>query len=197
MTSMFDLGPAARQMTRLLDSVSDRQLDDRTPCPDYTVGDLIEHIGGLALAFTWAAAKDAGAGTSQRPSGDASRLGEDWRARIPEQLSGLEQAWRDPDAWQGMTRAGGIDLPSEVAGQVAINELVIHGWDLARASNQDYAIDARSLEACLNFVTAMSDQGEEAGRDGLFGPVVPVSDDAPDLDRAIGLSGRDPGWVSR
>lgn len=30
--------------------------------------------------------------------------------------------------------------------------------------------------------------------EGVFGPVVPVLDDAPLLDRVIGLSGRDPGW---
>lgn len=196
MTSKIALGPAAQQMSKLLGGVTDAQLSGRTPCPDYTLGDLIEHVGGLALAFTSAATKDNATANSQGPSGDVSRLGPDWRTRIPEQLTGLAQAWRDPDAWQGMTRAGGIDLPAEVAGQVALNELVIHGWDLARASRQDFVVDAKTLEATLAFVTAMSQPGEEAGRAGLFGPVIAVPDDAPALDRAIGLSGRDPSWAS-
>jgi hypothetical protein len=41
----------------------------------------------------------------------------------------------------------------------------------------------------------MSVPGEEASREGLFGPVVDVRDDAPRLDRVLGLSGRDPSWT--
>lgn len=41
-------------------------------------------------------------------------------------------AWKDPAAWTGMTRAGGVDLPGEIAAAVAADELVLHGWDLAR-----------------------------------------------------------------
>ena len=66
-------------------------------------------------------------------SGDASRLVDDWRSRIPRDLAALAAAWRDPEAWTGMTRAGGIDLPGEIAGVVALDELVVHGWDVARA----------------------------------------------------------------
>lgn len=194
MTSMLDLRPAAAYMATLLDGVADDQLAGPTPCPAYSLGDLVDHVGGLALAFTSAATKDVGAGTGQGPSGDAARLGEGWRARISGQLHALAQAWRDPDAWQGMTQAGGVDLPGEVAGQVALNELVIHGWDVARATGQPFHCDPDSLDATMAFVSAMSVPGEEAGREGLFGPVVEVPDSAPSIDRVIGLSGRHPGW---
>lgn len=85
-----------------------------------------------------------------------SRLGGNWRSRIPEQLARLAEAWRDPAAWTGMTQAGRIDLPGDVAGRVALNELVIHGRDVARASNQDFTVDPRSLEASMDFAAAMS-----------------------------------------
>ena len=94
-----------------------------------------------------------------------------------------------------MTRAGGIDLPGEIAGIVALNELVVHGWDVARASGQDYDVDPVSLEAAHGFVAQFSGPGQEASRAGLFGPVVDVAADAPLLDRVIGMSGRDPGWA--
>lgn len=191
---MLDLTPAARQMATLVSGVTDEQLADRTPCPDYTLGDLIDHVGGLAQAFANAATKNLGDSAAQAPPGDASRLGDAWRTRIAGQLAELAAAWQDPAAWEGMTRAGGVDLPADVAGQVALNELVIHGWDIARASRQPYRCDPQALEASLDFVTAMSVPGEEAAREGLFGPVVPVPDDAPRLDRVAGLSGRDPNW---
>jgi uncharacterized protein (TIGR03086 family) len=189
-----DLTPAAQRLGDLVSDVDDDMLDAPTPCPDYTVGDLVDHVGGAALAFTGAAVKDMGDVTASGPSGDASRLGDDWRTRIPRDLTSLGQAWRDPDAWTGMTRAGGIELPGEVAGLVALDELVLHGWDIARATGQEYDCDLPSLEAVHGFVEQFSGPGQEAAREGLFGPVVDVPAAAPLLDRVVGLAGRDPAW---
>lgn len=190
----LDLGPATRRMADLLSGVDDGQLGGPTPCPNYSLGDLVEHVDGLALAFTAAATKDTAEMGSKGPSGDASRLAADWRSRIPENLAALAEAWRDPAAWTGMTRAGGVDLPGEVAGLVALDELVLHAWDIARASGQAYDPDREALEAVHGFVAEFSGPGQESQREGLFGPVVDVADDAPLLDRVVGLAGRDPGW---
>jgi uncharacterized protein (TIGR03086 family) len=192
--TMVELGPAAERMAGLIEGVPDVLLGGPTPCPKYTLGDLVDHVSSLTLAFTAAARKDTGATRAGRARGDASRLGDDWRDRIPRDLAALAEAWRDPAAWTGMTRAGGIDLPGEVAGMVALDELVIHGWDVARASGQPYDSDHESLEAVHGFVAQMSGPEREQAREGLFGPEVPVPDDAPLLDRVIGLTGRDPAW---
>jgi len=192
--SPVDLEPAVRRLADLVSSVPDDLLVAPTPCPAYTLGDLVEHVGGAASAFTGAAVKDLGDATSQGPSGDASRLTDDWRSRIPRDLAGLAEAWRDPAAWTGMTKAGGVDLPGEVAGLVALDEVVVHGWDVARATGQPYECDTPSVEAVHGFVAQFSEPGMEEARAGLFGPVVEVPDDAPLLDRVIGLTGRDPGW---
>jgi uncharacterized protein (TIGR03086 family) len=189
-----DLEPAARRLADLVGGVPDGLLDAPTPCPAYTLGDLLDHVGGAALAFTGAAVKDTGDVTSHAPSGDVSRLGDDWRTRIPRDLLALAAAWRDPDAWTGMTKAGGVELPGEVAGLVALDEIVVHGWDVARATGQAYDCDTASLEAVLAFVSQFSEPGQEEMRAGLFGPVVEVPEDAPLLDRVIGLTGRDPAW---
>jgi uncharacterized protein (TIGR03086 family) len=192
--AMVELGPAAERMADLIEGVPDELLGGPTPCPDYTLGDLVDHVSGFTLAFTAAAKKDTSGMTSGRASGDASRLGDDWRTRIPLDLAALAEAWRDPAAWSGMTKAGGIDLPGELAGIIALDELVVHGWDVARASGQRFDQDRESLEAVHGFVKQFSGSGQEAAREGLFGPEVPVPDDAPLLDRIIGLTGRDPGW---
>jgi uncharacterized protein (TIGR03086 family) len=196
MTRMLDLEPAARQMASLLAGVTDDQLTAPTPCEEYALGDLIDHVGGLSRGFTAAAAKDAGAATSQAPSGDAARLADDWRTRIPEQLVSLVDAWREASAWEGMTRAGGIDLPADVAGGVALNELVVHGWDIARASGQQFDCDSRTLDACMEVVSMFATPDEQSSGEGPFGPIVDVPADAPLLDRVIGLSGRNPSWTS-
>lgn len=159
-----------------------------------TADELLDHIAGLTVAFAAAAAKDTSDVGGQGPSGDGSRLGADWRARIAQDLGVLTAAWRDPTAWTGMTRAGGIDLPGEIAGLVALDELVIHGWDLARATKQTYDCDRSSLEAVQQFLAGMSEPGQAEQRQQIFGPLVAVADDAPMLDRVIGLSGRNPTW---
>jgi uncharacterized protein (TIGR03086 family) len=194
MTVLHDLGPAAGQMAKLLDGVTDDQLAGPTPCSETTLGELIAHVGGLSQTFAAAAAKDLGPATAQNPSAQRPRLVQGWRTRIPEQLGALVEAWRRPQAWEGMTQAGGMDLPAQLAGKIALNELVIHGWDVARASGQPFDCDPQALEVSMEFVSLMSASGEAAGREGLFGPVVDVPAEAPLLDRVIGLSGRDPLW---
>jgi len=110
--------------------------------------------------------------------------------RVLTDARGLADDWSDPAAWEGMTAAGGVDLPGDVAGIVGLDELVIHGWDLAKATGQPAGYDGPGLEEVFRLVTEFRGGGIE----GLFGPEVPVPDDAPVLDRILGVSGRDPGW---
>lgn len=191
----IDLEPAARRMADLVGDIDDEQLHAPTPCAGTSLGALLDHVSGLSRAFTGAARKDTGEATSAPPSADAANLGDDWQTRIPHQLGELAGAWRTEGAWDGMTKAGGRELPAEVAGIVALDELVVHGWDVAKASGQSYEVDDESLEAVHQFVLGFAGPGQEEERLGLFGPVVPVPDDAPLLDRVIGLTGRDPSWT--
>lgn len=187
----LDLLPATERLASLVASVGDHQLAAPTPCPEMSVGALLDHVVGLSAAFTGAARKEPLEGA---PSADASRLPDDFRTSIPAALGELAAAWKDPAAWQGMTRAGGLDLPGEVAGLVALDEVVLHGWDLARATGQPFDVVPDLLEAVHGFVQSFSAPEMAGQREGLFGPVVPVPEDAPLLDRVLGLSGRDPGW---
>jgi uncharacterized protein (TIGR03086 family) len=189
-----DLGPATGELARLVRGVADEQLTAPTPCAVYRLDDLLDHVGGLAHAFTAAARKDFGPWTDEVPNPDGARLAGDWRTRITAALDALAEAWRSPAAWEGMTRAGGLDVPGGIAGTIALNEVVIHSWDVARASGQEVSSDPETLDACLDFLVPMASPEQEAARQGMFGPVVQVGPDATTLDRAVGLSGRDPSW---
>ncbi|MEU0831332.1 TIGR03086 family metal-binding protein [Streptomyces sp. NPDC056231] len=185
-----DLGPAARQVAALLDGIEEKQLTDPTPCPDYAVRELLAHLVGLSMAFRDAARKDLGPTTDSSPAAALPVLGDDWRKVLPPLLDELVTAWRDPAARQGMTRAGGVDLPGEVAAMVALNELVVHGWDLARSTGQAYEADEASLRVSLAMLTPR----DGSPRPDVFGPPVPVPAGAPLVDRAIAMSGRHPDW---
>ncbi|GHH03621.1 TIGR03086 family metal-binding protein [Streptomyces lanatus] len=188
----LDLGPQTQVVARLAAAVADEQLSAPTPCPDLAVRNLLGHLLGLSVAFRDAGRKDLGATTDTSPEAAVPDIAPGWREELPKVLDELAEAWRAPDAWTGMTRAGGVDLPGAVAAAVAADELVIHAWDLAVATGQRYSPDPAALQASYDFLRAAADAGDRGG--GIFGPVVPVPDEAPLLDRAVGLSGRDPGW---
>jgi uncharacterized protein (TIGR03086 family) len=187
---MIDLTPATGMLARVVSDISDDQLAAPTPCDGSTVADLLDHLDGLCLAFTGAAGKVPG---DHGPSANGDQLAAGWRTRIPERLALLAGAWQDEAAWSGMTRAGGLDMPGEVAGTVAINEVVVHGWDLARATGQAYPGDEGTVQAAFSFVRPTVEQNP-GGTPGLFGPPVAVAESAPALDQLIAATGRDPGW---
>jgi uncharacterized protein (TIGR03086 family) len=188
----LDLGPQSRAVARLLEGVREEHMAGPTPCPDYPVRALLGHVLGLTAAFRDAARKDLGDTTDTPPSAaTVPELGPGWREELPKLLDELAEVWRDPAAHTGLTRAGGVDLPGAVAAAVVADELVVHGWDLARATGQPYTPDPAALQACHAFLAAAQD---DPSRGAIFGPVVPVPPEASLLDRAIGLSGRDPSW---
>ena len=187
----IDFGPAARTMAALVTATSDDQLERPTPCPDYRVADLLDHIGGLTVEFTWAARKQPTPG-SGGPQADGSRLEPGWRQRIAGDLDDLVAAWAEPAAYQGETHAGPIDLPAPVAAQVALNELVVHGWDLAQATGRPYDADPVAVAVCTDFVASFDAPADDDG--GLFGPPVTVPATADPIDRLVGLTGRRPDW---
>jgi uncharacterized protein (TIGR03086 family) len=192
---MLDLVPATDTLARLVVGVRDDQLGAATPCSESNLGDLLDHVNGLSLAFVGAATKTLPPGGSRPPSADGARLGDDWRTRIPRQLADLAAAWRDPGAWQGMTRAGGLQMPGEIVGVVALNEVIVHGWDVAVASGQPFAsVPTELLEAAYGFMQATV-QRFPNGTPGPFGKPVPIDASAPVQDRLIALSGRDPRWT--
>jgi len=186
---MIDIHPATQRAIDPVTSLTDEQLGRPTPCPEACVGDLIDHLGVFAVRFRASARKES-EGETAPPAPSGANLESGWRDRISRDLRALADAWGEPQAWEGSTYAGGMEMPAEVVGLVALDELVVHGWDIAVATAQPYDPSTQEIEASMAFVTSF-----DAPRDGaLFGPIVSVADDAPQLDRLLGLTGRDPSW---
>jgi uncharacterized protein (TIGR03086 family) len=191
MTTIPDLEPAARQLITLAAGVADDMLQAPTPCGDYTVADLLAHAMGLTIAFRDAADKKGSPAQDAEPGRVVLDPG--WREALPGRLLAMAAAWHSPQAWDGLTKVGGGTMPATIAGQAGLNELVIHGWDLARGTGQPYRADEASAQAAVEFLTLAS-AAAEPGQRGPFGPAVEVPPGASTLDRAVALSGRDPRW---
>lgn len=114
-----------------------------------------------------------------------------------------------PAAWERRCRDvqrlfetdGSMPYASEVFGEMTLaevvdrfytNDVVMHVWDLARATGQD---DTLPPDFCADAVAGMEPMADALTASGHFGPRVPVPDDASAQDRLIGLIGRDPAWV--
>ncbi len=190
---MDELDDATRRTAEVATAVRDDDLEATTPM-DSPVRAVLQHLLGLSIAFRDAAAKVDGPTTSTPPQPIDDPLPEDWRAQVTERLDDLARAWHEPTAREGMTKAGGVELPGEVAVLVALDEVLLHGWDIARATGQDYAPSDAECDAVLPVVSPSAEVPDGSDRAGLFGPVVPVPDGAPYFDRVLGLAGRDPGW---
>jgi uncharacterized protein (TIGR03086 family) len=193
----FDLYPATRGVTLLLDGVHSGQLTDPTPCPDYPVAALLDHLMALSRAFRVAAEKgDPSTLAHESPPGEAraAHLDPDWRSVLPGRLDALAAAWAEPAAWTGATDVGGVGLPAPLAATVALQEVVLHGWDLARATGQDYQPDPAAVETVHGFTEMVARPDQAELRNAIYGPPVPVGA-ASTWAQTLALAGRNPSWL--
>jgi uncharacterized protein (TIGR03086 family) len=182
----YDLGPAAAQLETLAAGVTDDRLGDPTPCPGWSVATMLDHVINLADAFTDGARKKVRTDTPE-PTPD---LPAGWPELLRSRLDDLVAAWRDPAAWAGDATVAGATLSAELTAAVVTDELVVHGWDLARALGRPYAADPAAVGAALVFAEKFA--GMEGGP---FGTPVPVPADAAAFDRLLGFTGRDKDWT--
>ena len=186
----MDLGEIHRRTVEhwraLVDAVADGW-DRRTPCEEWDVRALVNHVVG---EDRWT-----------RPIGEGSTI-EEVGDRFDGDLLGDEPVRAAADAAEDAVKAVQASLPSggivhlsfgdvpmeEYVWQVATDHLV-HGWDLAAATGQDRALDPEVVDA----VTVWFAEREQMYRDaGAIGPRVATADDPQ--SRLLGAFGRDPAW---
>ncbi|WP_329054356.1 TIGR03086 family metal-binding protein [Amycolatopsis sp. NBC_01488] len=182
--------PAAAEFLRVAHAVTD--LSAPTPCAGYDVRGLLNHLLYWA-PWLLAAGRREDPPSPSAPEASAGLVTADWRARLEKQTETLVDVFGTPSAWDGMTALGTARLPASVVGDMVLGEFVLHGWDLARASGQELRCPPEAATAVYESAVAM---GEQARSMGVYGEAVTVAAEASPLERALGASGRDPGWTA-
>ena len=152
-------------------------LDASTPCDEWRMRDLLNHMLETQQFFLSSARGE-----------DASPPG----PNPPELLGGnpsddFSRTTSDVAATYG--QEGVIEKTGPAIG-IAFTDLLVHGWDVARATGQDATMPDGLADAAYNVVYG---RFTDEQRSGLFKPEVPVSADATPQERLLGYMGRTPG----
>ncbi|HEY0541961.1 MAG TPA: TIGR03086 family metal-binding protein [Actinoallomurus sp.] len=181
---------AVETSTGVVLGIGPEMLDRPTPCPEYDVRALLGHLSA------WMTERARAAAVKRPITGapDESFVPEPgWADRYAEAARAAAVAWSEPAAWEGTgSLSGAMEMPAEMIGGLVFSEFLLHGWDLAAATGQKYALDDDLAVALFDQVSSMAGMARQYG---AFGPEVPVPASAPLADRALGLAGRDPAWT--
>jgi len=164
----------------LLDAVRNDQLGSPTPCSEWAVQQLIDHlVGGTEYLLSAAEGRDP------VPLTDATAA--DYRAGVTNVLVALKV----PGAIEkSCTSPLGFEWPVSAAVAGTFMDVLIHTWDLARATGQDEKLDPALVDACTAmFLPDMPEHGRAAG---IIGPAVEVGEDVSPQDRLLAAMGRRP-----
>jgi uncharacterized protein (TIGR03086 family) len=179
-------------LERVFAQIKPDQSHDATPCTDFDVAALQRHVLGWLTTF----AQGYAAPDGRTSSGiDDYQLPTDPAAAVHDAASRLTGAVRDGAAERPLY-LGESSMPGEMALSMILWEYLVHGWDLARATGQSWTPPEAAAAESLDFAPNMLSPDYQ-GEGKPFAPRVSVPDDAPAIDRLLGLSGRDPKWSPR
>ena len=181
----FDVG--LDEFGRRVHQVADGQWQDPTPCREWSVRDLVNH---LVSEHLWAPLLLRGvtlAEVGDRFDGDV--LGDDPVGAWEEAAEGSYQAFHRPGALQGRVHTSMGLLPAEEYARQMTTDLAVHSWDLARGIGVSDRLDEGLVDLVYDTVLPYADTLSDSG---VFAPPVPVPPEAPRQDRLVALLGRQP-----
>ncbi|MBB4764465.1 TIGR03086 family metal-binding protein [Amorphoplanes digitatis] len=172
----------------VLAGVRPEQYENVTPCPDYDVRQMCNHLISVLRRI---AVLGAGGDFFAVQHFATDVTDGEWPTAWANAGRDVESVWSDPAVLGRPVKLPWGPMPGAAAAVMYTNEITLHTWDLAKATGQspkwDPAVLAVPLAAMRRAMPA-----EPRGGQVPFGPVVPVADDAPDIDRLVGWYGRRP-----
>jgi uncharacterized protein (TIGR03086 family) len=164
----------------VIGAVRIEQFDDKTPCTEWTVRDLLTHMIGVVEGIGAAAA-----GRSREPF----ELGPDPAEQFRVVSVATLTAWRRPGALDQVVDGGPGPMQGRVLAGINLLDTATHTWDLAVATGQPPALPVDvalvALEVSRETITPQI-------RGGRFGPEVVVASDASPTDCLVAFLGRTP-----
>ncbi len=166
----------ADRWTEVISQVGNDQWDNQTPCADWTVRDLVDHLQWHAQALNM-----LGADTNPQDG---------WGQIRP----ALDAVLADPTKLQGTAAEfGGMPKPDLAA--FLIGDRLIHTWDLARSIGVDDTLPPDAVAATMaglqhapgEFLRSPNPLGIP-----MMGQPLALSDDASDQDKMLAFAGRRP-----
>jgi uncharacterized protein (TIGR03086 family) len=177
----------------LVAAVDGRQWDQPTPCSDWTVRQLVNHlVGGNRLTARVVRGEPLPPPDQLGRRGHVDQLGDDpagaYRSTADEVLAALSV----PGALDRTYTLPAGTLPGPGVAHLRAVETLVHGWDLARGTGQEPPFPEDLCEQELSFSRDLLDRMPVERRP--FAPSRPVAEEAPAIDRLAALLGRTP-WT--
>ena len=189
MNQHAEMTEAADAAARTVSHVDPSQFGRQTPCTEWDVRTLLNHLIVWTSYSLEARANGESVGQDviDRDFAAAPGFAADYRAQLDRALA----AWADPAKWAGSLDVMGSPTPDADVAALNISEMVLHGWDLAAATGQAYTVSEPAAAAALRAALANADLFRQYKG---FAEPVEVPPTASTLDRVLALSGRDPAW---
>ena len=168
---------AAKRARQTVAGVKANQLTSPTPCTEWNVQALLDHMVGT-LNFV-------ASSLSATPPAQAKGSLEAFDAGV----AAVSKAARMPGALEKKVKSPMGEMPGQVFVMIAVSDTLIHGWDLAKATGQDTKLDPKNVEMVHGF---MSMQAEAARKRKALGSEVKVPENASAQDKLMGMCGRKP-----
>jgi uncharacterized protein (TIGR03086 family) len=169
---------------KIVAGLTDDQLDAATPCTEWRVRDVIEHMVGNADHYITTVT-----GTTASPAGD------DPRERFRISGEHLTSAFAPDAALQTLIPLGKFGTyPGKIALRVHFVDVLVHGWDIGRAIGMDVELAEELAAPALRIAASIPDTPEIRGHGASFAPRQPVGATAPTGLRLVAELGRSPAW---
>ncbi|NGO13478.1 TIGR03086 family protein [Streptomyces sp. HC44] len=181
------LAVAGERAVPVIRALPDERLADPTPCSDYDVKALVNHLFHVVVQFQKLAAKKDSDFTVT-PDHVGAEPG--WRERFADEVDRLVAAWSAPGAEEGTT--GAMNMPARTVGSLVLLDLTVHVWDLARATGQEYRTDGEAVRVLDQLAATVGEMAPTARAMGMFADPVPVPENASPFERLLAETGRDP-----
>jgi uncharacterized protein (TIGR03086 family) len=168
-------------------NVKPDQLSDPTPCSEFDVRALLNHLlTGMEMLHTAATGDDAsGIDREADRVGDGSDVG----SRYDERREKLLDAIKDPAVFDRGWKMPFGEMPGKMMAGIAFMEHLTHTWDVRKATGQQTELPADVVQECREVVERM---GPMLRLPGVCGDEVPISDDASATDKLMAFLGRQP-----